>query len=81
MACGYNFALLVTTQGLLYSFGKANNEGQLGLGDTRPRGIPELVVSLKEAGEKVDHVACGFKHCIVKTGLGKVFTWGWGARG
>ncbi len=81
VACGFNFAVLVTTQGLVYTFGKSNNEGQLGLGDTQPRGIPELVLSLKEAGEKVDLVECGFKHCIAKTSLGKVYTWGWGTRG
>lgn len=46
-----------------------------------PRRVPTLIDSLKSAGEKISQVDCGFKHAIVKTSLGKVYTWGWGERG
>lgn len=81
VSCGYNFGVLLTNQGLLYTFGKSNNEGQLGHGDQIARGIPELVTCLKDAGEKIDTVVCGFRHVIAKSTLGKVFTWGWGSKG
>ena len=77
VACGYNFGILLSSQGLVFSFGKDNSEGQLGLGDVLPRGLPEQVKALKDAGEKVDNVVCGFKHVLVKTSLGRVYTWGW----
>ncbi len=69
---------LLSTGGLLYSFGKENSEGQLGHGDTNPRTIPTLIDKLKSLGEKIHRVSCGFKHVICKTGLGKVYTWGAG---
>lgn len=31
--------------------------------------------------DKVVEVHCGMKHVIARSSLGKVFTWGWGARG
>lgn len=66
---------------MVYTFGKNNNEGQLGHGDLEARGIPELILSLKEAGEKIDWVECGFMHCIALTSLGKIFSWGRGTKG
>ena len=38
--CGKDFCLLLTTSGLLYSFG-SNQFGQLGHGDTEPRTYPK----------------------------------------
>lgn len=70
VGCGHNFAILLTTHGLLYSLGSENNEGELGLGDSLPRKIPTLINSLKDAGEKILQVDCGFKHVICKTSLG-----------
>lgn len=69
---------MLSTGGLLYSFGKENTEGQLGHGDTNPRNIPTLIEKLKTLGEKIHSISCGFKHVICKTGLGKVYTWGAG---
>jgi len=80
-ACGYNFAALVSKNGLVFTFGRDNQFGQLGHGDTKPREIPTLVESLKNDGEKISSVACGYKHVICKTSLGKVYTWGWGEMG
>ncbi|CAI2359384.1 unnamed protein product [Moneuplotes crassus] len=81
VSCGYNFGVLLSTQGLVYSFGKNNSDGQLGHGDRDPRGFPEIIDSLKQAGEKVEVVDCGFRHVIARTSLGKIYTWGWGLNG
>lgn len=32
-------------------------------------------------GEKITQIECGLRHIIACTGLGKVFTWGWGIKG
>jgi len=81
VACGFNFGFFISTQGLVYSFGRDNSEGQLGLGHIYPRDVPELIVCLKEAGERIDSLECGFRHAVARTTLGKVYTWGWGSRG
>lgn len=36
---------------------------------------------LKEAGERIDQVSCGFAHVLALSTLGKVFSWGWGMKG
>jgi myosin-5 len=81
VSAGYNFGFFLTTQGLVYSFGKDNSEGQLGLGHIYPKDVPELITCLKDAGERIDALECGFMHVIAKTSLGKVYTWGWGIHG
>ena len=80
-ACGYNFTILVAKNGTVFSFGTDNSAGQLGFGDTFPRETPTLIKSIKYDGEKVTQVACGFKHVICKTSLGKLYVWGWGGCG
>lgn len=80
ISCGYGFAVALTSNGLLYSFGE-NENGQLGLGDTFPREEFTLISQFRVIGEKTTEVACGLKHSICKTANGKVFTWGYGADG
>jgi len=80
-ACGYNFAVLVSKNGLAFTFGRDNKLGQLGHGDTQPRDTPTLVETLKAEGETVMNVSCGYKHVICKTKLGRVYSWGWGKKG
>nr|BAI63634.1 myosin10 [Tetrahymena thermophila] len=80
VSCGHKFVMILSNSGLLFSYGE-NKEGQLGLGDLNPRKIPTLVYCLRDAGEKISQIDCGFKHTICKTSLGKVYTWGWGGRG
>ena len=41
----------------------------------------ELLSSLKDIGERIEALECGYKHVIAKSSLGKIYTWGWGARG
>ena len=67
---------LLSKGGQVYSFGKSNECGELGLGDNLPRNVPCLVTKLRLSGEKINSVSCGFKHVICKSGLGKVFIWG-----
>lgn len=80
MSCGNSFVILQTTHGLLYSFGD-NRKGQLGLGHTNAVQDPTILGALRDSGEKICNVECGFKHVVAKSTLGRVFTWGWGERG
>lgn len=80
ISVGYNYAVGLTTNGMLFSYGK-NDRGQLGHGDYSDRKQFELVESLKENGEKVTEVSCGNKHVIAKSANGKVYTWGMGFYG
>ena len=81
LCCSLNFALFLTTSGLVFSQGRDNSDGQLGHGDTLPRDEPKMIEALKRLKIKVSQIACGYKHVICKSTLGKVFTWGWGERG
>lgn len=81
VSCGYNFGFFISSQGLVYATGKDNSDGQLGLGHRYPNDIPEIVTSFKEAGERIDSIECGFRHCIARSTLGRIFTWGWNAHG
>lgn len=80
VSCGQNFAIALTSNGLLYSRG-VNHHGQLGLGDLRNREEFTLIDSLKDYGEKTVEISCGHQHAACKTATGKVFTWGSGLQG
>lgn len=81
VSCGFNFGFFISSQGLVYSVGKDNSDGQLGLGHTYPNDIPELVSCFKAAGERIYSIECGFRHSIARSTLGKVYTWGWNKYG
>jgi myosin-5 len=80
-SCGHNFGFFISSQGLVYAIGRDNSEGQLGLGHTYPREVPELLSSLKDIGERIETIECGYRHVLALSSLGKLYTWGWGARG
>lgn len=80
VSCGFQFTCFLTMNGLVYTMGE-NDHGQLGLGDSVSRNTPTLIEALKNAGEKMATIECGFGHVIAKSSLGKVYTWGWGERG
>lgn len=80
-SCGYNFAVLITSGGFIFTFGDDNSCGQLGVGDTEPRDRPTLVQAFLDTKERVNSVVCGFKHTVCKTATGRVYTWGWGGKG
>lgn len=64
-----SFAL--TEGGELFAWGR-NDSGQLGLGDTTDRKLPEKV----DLDEKIIGVAAGSYHTLVFSETGKVFSWG-----
>ena len=76
VSCGCNFTILMSLQGILFSFGKGNKYGELGTGDFESRKNPEPIYSLSDAGERIVLISCGYKHTIAKTSTGKVFSWG-----
>ena len=80
VSVGYNYAIGITTNGLLFSYG-LNDRGQLGLGDYFDRKQFTMVEFLKENGEKMKEISCGNKHAISRTTNGKVYTWGMGFYG
>ena len=81
ISLGLQFCVFIVSNGLVYSFGQSNDEGQQGHGDRIPRHSPELITPLRETGEKAESVSCGFKHVVCRTHLGKVYTWGCGKYG
>lgn len=40
-----------------------------------------MVSCLREIGERIDSIECGFRHAIARSTLGKVYTWGWNGHG
>ena len=76
VSCGHNFGFFISYQGLVYSYGEDNNDGQLGLGHSYPTEYPELLTCLRDIGEKIDTIECGYNHVIARSSLGKIFTWG-----
>lgn len=77
LAQGLNFAIILTNNGHLYSWGD-NIAGQLGHGDAVKRSEPTLIDKLEE---KITEVSCGMSHVLARTTLGKIYSWGWGERG
>lgn len=80
ISCGYGFLIAISDNGMAFSTGQ-NEEGQLGLDDRKKREELTLIETFLEKREKVLEVACGGKHSICKTYLGRVYTWGHGANG
>lgn len=78
ISAGNQFAVLLGSNGNLYSFGD-NDHGQLGLGHQKMKIQPELIRGF--SNQKFTQVSCGFKHVIAKTSLHKLYTWGWGEYG
>lgn len=76
ISCGKNFALLLSQQGILFSFGKHNKCGELGTGDFKPRLTPETIYALADNGERIEQISCGYKHSIALSASGRVFSWG-----
>ena len=75
---GSAFALAVTADGKLFSWGR-NNAGQLGHGDQRDRPAPALVEAL--ADHEVHQVSVGKEHVIAITKDGLLFVWGSNSKG
>ncbi|MCQ2820475.1 MAG: hypothetical protein MJ252_24695 [archaeon] len=81
IACGNNFVLLLTENGLVYSMGNSNKYGQLGHGDFEKKLYPSLIKFFANSGEKITQISCGFKHAVAKSSSGRAYTWGFGGKG
>ena len=77
LSCGGAHTAALTDDGQLYVWGRGT-EGQLGLGDYRPRTVPALVKALGEQGKgtTVLQVACGAHHTLALCDNGDVYAWG-----
>lgn len=75
VSCGGSFTLFLTSLGLIYASGK-NSSGELGMNDRKARESPQEIVSFRRLGEKITSIACGLKHALCVSSLGKVFAWG-----
>ena len=83
ISCGYNFCMLLSKNGILYSMGN-NNKGELGLTDNKNDIIKYNYINKPVENlffsniykEKVINVKCGFKHTICIISSGKIFGWG-----
>eukprot|EP01137_Pigoraptor_chileana_P029683 Opistho-2@15156 len=78
VACGYEHALLLSSNGTVWSYG-ANRHGQLGHGDIDGRSRPEVVEALDGVRGRI--VRCGGWHSAVVSGDGDVYLFGWNKNG
>ncbi|EWS73194.1 chromosome condensation regulator RCC1 repeat protein (macronuclear) [Tetrahymena thermophila SB210] len=80
IACGWSFCMILTRSHQLFSWGD-NRSGNLGLGDTRYRIKPSLV--LLEFGKpfQVRFIDCQAQHSAAIQLDGKLYTWGQGLNG
>ena len=81
VACGNNFCLILNNNGMLYSMGKSNKYGELGVGDFSPRYGPTPIEFFYLNKERINQISCGFKHSVAKSTTGRVYTWGCGCKG
>jgi len=81
IACGNNFCLMLNNNGMVYSMGKSNKYGELGVGDFSPRYAPTPLQFFFLNKERINQISCGFKHSVAKSTTGRVYTWGCGCKG
>ncbi|MCI19714.1 RCC1 and BTB domain-containing protein, partial [Trifolium medium] len=76
VAAGAEHSVAITEDGDLYGWGWGRY-GNLGLGDTNDRLIPEKV----NVGDKIVMVSCGWRHTISVSSSGGLYTHGWSKYG
>ncbi len=72
-ACGLHHTVFLTGDGKIFVCGN-NENGQLGLKDTRSRYSPTLLEECKD--RFFTDVACGYYHTLVLTDHGETFAFG-----
>ena len=78
VSCGLHHTAFVTEEGNVYTCGN-NENGQLGLKDTRSRYMPTVLEELSQYHFR--DVACGYYHTLALTEQGEVFVFGRNDRG
>mmetsp|Transcript_15448 Transcript_15448/g.32548 ORF Transcript_15448/g.32548 Transcript_15448/m.32548 type:complete len:573 (-) Transcript_15448:40-1758(-) len=74
LAAGGQHALLLTDEGIVYSWGGKNDHGQLGRRAGTEKEPSPVTDALKS--EVIVQVACGRDHCLALSERGALFTWG-----
>jgi len=64
IACGEYHSIIIDTNDNVWSFGN-NNKGQLGLGDTNNRPVPNKIPSVEGWNGKAKYIECGGNHSII----------------
>lgn len=78
VAAGAEHTVAITASGKLYGWGWGRY-GNLGLGDQKDRAVPAEVTTLNR--EKMKMVACGWRHTIVVSESGNIYSYGWSKYG
>lgn len=72
IACGYHNTYGISSDGLVYSWGK-NEMGQLGNGNNTDSCDPINITSLNRF--TITSLSCGWQHAAALTSTGKLLTW------
>lgn len=75
ISVGHDFAVFLTSEGNVYSFGKASF-GKLGHGDLLSCDKPRLVQYFRHHEISITNIACGYAFCCAITQSGNVYSWG-----
>ena len=72
-ACGLHHSIFLTAEGRLYACGN-NENGQLGLRETKSRPTPTMLEDCKSLC--FTDISCGYYHTLALTDHGEVFSFG-----
>lgn len=77
VAVGKSHALLLTDEGVIYSWGPNNDFGQLGrVCSNQEKMLLPTPISASIKQEIIVQIACGSNHCLALTQKGALFAWG-----
>jgi alpha-tubulin suppressor-like RCC1 family protein len=80
VSCGVLHTVFVGEEGGVFTCGW-NQDGQLGVGDTKDRPVPTRIASNRFSGFRPTSSACGEVHTLVCCQDGTVFGFGWNEEG
>ena len=76
ISCGFNFYILLSTLGKLYSGGSNTCSELCSKTYVKQRISPEEIYDVSNLNEKIIQVSCGFKHVVILSEKNKVYGWG-----
>eukprot|EP00916_Digyalum_oweni_P013075 GHVL01021502.1.p1 GENE.GHVL01021502.1~~GHVL01021502.1.p1 ORF type:complete len:438 (-),score=88.76 GHVL01021502.1:2076-3389(-) len=84
LAASFNWSNNARTESfpetVLFAWG-CGLQGQLGIGDTASKSIPQVVSTGLQSDEQVCSISSGTSHSAFVSNLGRIFTWGSGRNG